>query len=312
MTMQECVSFLRAHDDYLLITHTRPDGDTLGSAAALCSALKRAGKTAWLYPNREATEKYLPYVAPYFAPNGYAHQTVVSVDTADTHMFAQGFEGSVDLAIDHHGSNSGYTKKTLVCPDCAACGEIVLDVIKELCGSVTQGEATLLYIAISTDTGCFQYMNTNADTLRAAAETIEAGAENGRLNVDFFRSVPRSRIVLEGLIYRDMRFYRDGKIVIAAVTKAMLEASGVTENDLDDLAGLAGRPEGSVVSITIKEKTPAQWKVSMRSKPEVNVSDLCAKFGGGGHAMAAGCSIEGDLESVITAILAAIDKEWPA
>lgn len=312
MTVQECVSFLRGHDKYLLVTHTRPDGDTLGSAAALCSALQRAGKTAWLYPNREATEKYLPYVRQYFAPKGYAHQFAVSVDTADTHMFAQGFESAVDLAIDHHGSNSGYAERDLICPECAACGEIVLEIIRELCGGMTPEEAALLYIAIATDTGCFQYMNTNARTLRAAAETIEAGADNGRLNVEFFRSVPRARIELEGMIYRDMRFYRDGKIVIAAVTKKMLGASGVSDNDLDDLAGLAGRPEGSIVSITLKEKACGQWKVSMRSKPEVNVSDLCARFGGGGHAMAAGCSIEGDLESVISAILAAIDEEWPA
>ena len=92
----------------------------------------------------------------------------------------------------------------------------------------------------------------------------------------------------------------------------MLEDAGVTENDLDDLAGLAGRPEGSIVSVTMKEKDGNLWKVSMRSKPEVNVSDLCAKFGGGGHAMAAGCSIEGDRETVIRRILSTIDEEWPA
>lgn len=312
MTMQECVRFLQTHDQYLLITHTRPDGDTLGSAAALCRALKRLGKTAWLYPNREATEKYMTYVEGCFAPKGYAYETAVTVDTADVHMFAQGFSGPVDCAIDHHGSNSRYARRSLVRPECAACGEIVLELIKALCGDLTKEEATLLYIAISTDTGCFQYMNTTADTLRAAAETVEAGADNGHLNVEFFRSVPRSRITLEGMIYRKMRFFRDGKIVIAPVTKQMLREAGTTENDLDDLANLAGRPEGSIVSVTIKEKAQGQWKVSMRSKPEVNVSDLCARFGGGGHAMAAGCTMEGELEAVIGMILTAIDEEWPA
>lgn len=310
MTVQECAAFLRAHDDYLLITHARPDGDTLCSAAALCSALRRMGKTAYLYPNRETTEKYLAYVRSYFAPAGHTSGTVVSIDTADKEMFAKGFSGAVDLAIDHHASNSGYAAASLVCPNRAACGELILELIRELCGDITEEEATLLYIAIATDTGCFQYMNTTADTLRAAARVIDCGADNGRLNVTFFRSVPRSRIVLEGLIYRDMRFYREGKIVIATVTEQMLNDSGATENDLDDLAGLAGRPEGSIVSITVKEKTPTTWKVSMRSKPEVNVSDLCAKFGGGGHAMAAGCVINGDLETVIDRILAVIDEEW--
>lgn len=312
MTVQECAAFLRTHDEYLLITHVRPDGDTLCSAACLCSALRRMGKTAYLYPNREATEKYLPYVEPYFSPEGYTCGTVVSVDTAEEGMFAKGFSGAVDLSIDHHASNSGYASMTLLHPDRAACGELILELIQELCGSITKEEATLLYIAIATDTGCFQYMNTTADTFRAAARVIECGADNGRLNVTFFRSVPRSRIALEGMIYRNMRFYREGKIVIAPVTEQMLKDSGVTENDLDDLAGLAGRPEGSIVSITVKEKTPTTWKVSMRSKPEVNVSSLCAKFGGGGHAMAAGCVIEGDLETVIDRIVSAIDEEWPA
>lgn len=312
MTVEECVTFLREHDAYLILTHTRPDGDTLCSAGALCSALHRVGKRAWLYPNRETTAKYLPYVGGYFLPEGGAYETIVSVDTADVHMFAQGFEGIVDLAIDHHGSNSGYAPLTLVRPDYAACGELVLELIQELCGVVTEEEATLLYVAIATDTGCFQYMNTNAHTMRCAAQTIELGAQNGELNVTFFRSVAQERIVLEGMIYREMRFFRDGKIVIAPITKQMLEDAGVTENDLDDLAGLAGRPEGSIVSVTMKEKDGNLWKVSMRSKPEVNVSDLCAKFGGGGHAMAAGCSIEGDRETVIRRILSTIDEEWPA
>lgn len=312
MTVQDCTAFLREHDDYLLITHIRPDGDTLCSAAALCSALRRAAKTAWLYPNEEATEKYRAYMGGYFAPAGYDHQTVVSVDTAEEGMFPKGFSGDVDLAIDHHGSNSGYGKLTLVRPDYAACGELVLEIIQDLCGDLTQEEATLLYIAIATDTGCFQYMNTNAHTLRCAAQTVELGAPNGQLNVTFFRSVPQARIVLEGMIYREMRFFRDGKIVIAPVTQSMMDDAGVTENDLDDLAGLAGRPEGSIVSVTLKEKENGVWKVSMRSKPEVNVSDLCAKFGGGGHAMAAGCAIDGDLETVIGKILSAIDEEWPA
>ena len=311
MTVQECARFLETHDRYLLLTHTRPDGDTLCSAGALCSALRRRGKTAWLYPNPETTEKYRTFVGAYFAPEEFTGDTIVSVDTAEAGMFPKGFSGKAELAIDHHGSNSGYAPLTLVVPDRAACGEIILDVIRELCGNVTKEEADLLYVAVATDTGCFQYMNTNAHTLRAAAELVEYGAENGRLNGMLFRSVPFRRIKLESMIYRDMRFFRDGQIAVAVVTQAMLDECGVTENDLDDLAGLAGKPEGVIVSVTIKKKTPTESKVSMRSRPPVNVSDICGTFGGGGHALAAGCHVKGDVESAVEQVVAAINEAWP-
>lgn len=312
MTVQECVRFLGEHDRYLLITHSHPDGDTIGCAGALCSALRRAGKTAYMFPNPEITEKYLPYVREFFAPENVRCETVVSVDTAESGMFAKGFSGGVDLAVDHHKSNSGYAPLTLVSPECAACGEIILEIIKALCGNVTKQEADLLYIAVSTDTGCFQYMNTTADTLRAAAELVDCGAENGWLNNLMFRSVPRSRIMLESMVYQRMRFYRDGTIAVAVITQQMLDDSGVTENDLDDLASLAGRPEGVVVSVTIKEKGAAESKVSLRSKPQVNVADICAKFGGGGHTMAAGCSIHADVDTAAKQVLDAINEVWPA
>ena len=312
MTVQECVSFLLEHDDYLLITHIRPDGDTLCSAAALCSALRRAGKTAWLYPNGEATDKYLAYMGHFFAPAGYVHKTVVTVDTAEEGMFPMGFSGTVDLAIDHHGSNSGYGKLSLLRPGYAACGELVLEITQALCGDPTQEEADLLYIAIATDTGCFQFMNTNADTHARTAELIRCGARNGELNIEFFRNVPKSRLLLDSLIYQSMRYYRGGAIAIAVITQEMLDASGVTENDMDDLASVAGKPEGVILSVTIKEKGPKLCKVSMRCRTVVNVSNICARFGGGGHSLAAGCSIEANAETAIRQILAAIDEEWPA
>lgn len=312
MNAKAVAEFLMQHDKFLLLTHTRPDGDTLGSAGALCSALQRMGKQAYLLKNEEATEKYLPYVGGYFAPVDYVYDTVVAVDTADVTMFPKGFEGKVDLCIDHHGSNSFYAENTFVSPHTAACGELVLEVIEAMCGSVSKEEANLLYIAVSTDTGCFQYMNTNGDTLRAAAKLVDCGAENGRLNVEFFRSVAKERIMLESMIYNRMQFHRDGKVAIALITKAMIEESGAQPKDMDDLANLAGRPEGVIVAVTIKENEDGTAKLSLRSKPPVNVSNICARFGGGGHAMAAGCKIAEDVDTAAAMVLAAINEEWPA
>ncbi len=310
MTAQECSQLLLSKNNILIITHTNPDGDTLCSAAALCSALRRAGKRANLFRNPAVTTKYMPHVEKYFAPKSFKPKYIVSVDVATEKMFAEGFDGAIDLCIDHHPTNSHYAKKELVCPDKAACGEIVLAVIKEMCGGITQEEADLLYIAVTTDTGCFQYLNTNAATFRAAAELLEYGADTGMVNVKFFRKASRARLKLEGMIYSTMGFYRDGKISVAIITKEMLRQAGAGEEDCDDLAGLAGRAEGASVNITIRERDNGSSKVSVRSGRDVSSSDICAVFGGGGHAMAAGCTIDCPPEKARDMLLAVIDEVW--
>ncbi len=308
--LKECAGFLLAHDNILLITHVNPDGDTVGSAAALCLALRRAGKTAYLYPNNQITEKLLPYAEPLFSPPGFKAEYVVAVDVATEQMLARGFSAEVDLCIDHHSSNSLYAKSWLVRSDKAACGEIILELIKKLNGDISKDEADLLYIAVSTDTGCFQYSNTNSAAFKAAAELLQAGADNALVNTVFFRKVSRARLMLEGLIYSSMTFHRDGKIAVACVTREMLETSGASDDDLDDLAGLAGRAEGSVLNITIREMNDGNSKVSLRSDKTVNSSDICAVFGGGGHSMAAGCTIMGTPEKAREMLLAVIDEVW--
>lgn len=310
MTAQECSQLLLSKNNILIITHTNPDGDTLCSAAALCSALRRAGKRANLFRNPAVTTKYMPHVEKYFAPKSFKSKYIVSVDVATEKMFAEGFDGAIDLCIDHHPTNSHYAKKELVCPDKAACGEIVLAVIKEMCGGITQEEADLLYIAVTTDTGCFQYLNTNAATFRAAAELLEYGADTGMVNVKFFRKASRARLKLEGMIYSTMGFYRDGKISVAIITKEMLRQAGACEEDCDDLAGLAGRAEGASVNITIRERDNGSSKVSVRTGRDVSSSDICAVFGGGGHAMAAGCTIDCPPEKARDMLLAVIDEVW--
>lgn len=308
MNLQTCASFLQEHDGYLIVTHLRPDGDTLGSAAALCSALRRLGKTAFLYPNSQVTDRYRTMTEPYYAVAGFIPQTVIAVDLADVKLFPEGFSAPVDLCIDHHPSNSGYAAQTLLQAERAACGEIVLALIEILCGSPSQEEANLLYTAVSTDTGCFVYANTNADTFRAAARLLDAGAENVRLNQFLFRKVSAARLKLEGMIYDALRCERGGEVVIATVTLDMMARSGAVENDCDDLASLAGRVEGGRISVTIREQAEGRCKVSVRSGPEIDASEICAKFGGGGHAMAAGCVLQATPPAAAEAILQVISE----
>ena len=308
MKPEEAARLLAEKDRILLVTHRNPDGDTMGSAAALCSGLRRLGKTVWLFPNPQVIAKLLPFVQPFYAPEGFAPDYIVSVDVATEKMFADGFSGKVDLAIDHHPSNSRYAPLDCICGQRAACGEIVLETLKALCGGITREEADLLYIALSTDCGCFQYGNTDGAALRHAAELVEAGADNARLNQLFFRKVSAARIQLEGLIYNSMSFHHDGKVVVAIVTDEMLRKANATEDDCDDLAGLAGRAECGEVSITIRDYPGGHSKVSVRSGESFDSCALCARFGGGGHKMAAGCNLPVPPLEAREILLKAIDE----
>lgn len=310
MNARDCAKLLLSKNDILLVTHKNPDGDTMSSAAALCSALRRAGKRAYLYPNPDVIEKLRPYVEPFFAPAEFTPAYFVSVDVATENMFAKGFEGKIDLCVDHHPTNSHYARHELIRDDRSSCGEIVFELIKALGGKPNQEEATLLYIALTTDTGCFQYANINAHTFSAAAELLRLGADNLEVSKVFFRKISKARMKLEGLIYSGMGFYRGGTVTVATVTREMLESAGADENDCDDLAGLAGKAEGSIVNVTIKELPNGESKVSVRSDPQVSSSDICAVFGGGGHAMAAGCTIPCPPEKAREMLLAVIDEVW--
>ena len=310
MNYKSCADYLRKEDNYLILSHKNPDGDTMGSCAALCSALRRIGKTAYLYPNADVIKKMRPYVEKFYAGDNFVAERIISVDVAAEGLFAAGFEGSVDLCIDHHPSNSRYAKKLLLKAEKASCGEIVMELVKQLCGDVTKEEADLLYIAVSTDTGCFMYANTKPDTHRAAAKLMEYGAECMVINQIFFKKKSAARLRLEGMVFSSMSFYRDGEIAVVKITRDMLNKAGATEDDLDDIAGLAGMAEKSLVNITIREKSDGSSKVSLRSGKEVNSSRICAVFGGGGHDMAAGCTISSAPDKAEKMLLEVINEVW--
>ena len=313
MNLHEAADLLRRRDNYIIVTHRRPDGDTLGSAAGLCHALRRIGKTAWMFPNAEITETYLPYVENYLAPENYAGETVVATDVAEPGLFCRGFAGAVDLWLDHHPTRGEAREPAVVWPHKASCGELILELIGELCGDIDKEEADLLYMAVSTDTGCFVYDNTTAETHRAAAQLLDAGADLPRLNKPLFRFKSRARIMLEGMICSDLRVYRGGQISLALVTLDMLARSGATEDDCNDLASLAGQVRGNHVAVTVRELNlvPPKSKVSLRTDGLVDASAVCRRFGGGGHKMASGCELDCPPEETAEKILAAVEELWP-
>lgn len=310
MTISETAAVLREKNNFLIISHLRPDGDTIGSSAALCYALRKIGKTAYLFNNPQF-EDSLPWLAePFIAPAGFVPEFRVAVDMADEGLFPKGFSGKCELCIDHHGSNTGYAEKTLLMPDKASCGEVVMEVAKILCGGLDSTIADYLYVAVSTDTGCFVYGNTKADTLRAAAELVEAGARNTYLNKILFRTSSKARIALEALIYASLQYYHDGKTVFAFLTQEMMEKAGAEEKDCQDIAALPGRVEGAFSSAVIKETEDGGCKISLRTNGFVDASRVCARFGGGGHKMASGCSMDVGCFKAAEILAAAIAEEF--
>ena len=311
MTYTEAAELLRRQDDILILTHRRPDGDTIGCGVGLCAALRELGKTAWLLPNADATSLFTPYLEGYLAPDGFSPAFVVSVDIAGRGLFPENarcwLDKGVDLAIDHHPSNEGFGRENCVDPGRAACGELIYDIVRQW-GPVSPAAALALYLAVSTDTGCFLYSNTTSGTHRVAAALMDTGIDYRSVNKRHFRTKSFKRLRLESMITEGMELFDNGTIAIAAVTLEMMRALDAHEEDAEDIAAFAGQVEGVETAVTIRELRPGECKLSVRTAAGLNASAVCALLGGGGHAAAAGCSVMGSVSDAKTAILDAIHQ----
>ena len=244
MELLECAAYLRAHDNYLLVTHQRPDGDTLGSASALCHALRRLGKTAHLYKNPEITEMFVPFISPYYAPEGFVPETCVSVDVAENKLLACGFEGKISLKLDHHVPRGEQPENAVIWTHSAACGELVLALIDALVGGPDKRRPTF---SISPSPPTRAASATRTPTAPRSA-LPRAFATPGRIcrcsTRSFSAPVPgAARARGHGVLLA--RSYRDHAINIAVITLDMLRRAGVTEDDCSDLASLAGQVRGN-------------------------------------------------------------------
>lgn len=295
MTTAEAAVRLAVMDQVLILTHVRPDGDTIGSAAALCCGLRALGKTAYLLPNPELTATYAPYAAPYLAEADFAPAYVVSVDIAALSLLpenARPYQDRIALAIDHHPSQEFFARETCLEADSAACGEIVYDILRQLT-PLTPEMALPLYVAISTDTGGFIYSNVTAATHRAAAELMDTGIDYRAVNKLFFQTKSRVRMQLEAAMLAEAKFYDNNRTAVLSVPQSLLEKFHATESDAEDLSALGPQIQGVDCAVTMRELGDGVWKFSLRTGERVNATEVCRLLGGGGHARAAGATLEG-------------------
>ena len=310
MTPMEAAEFLKAHDRYLILTHVRPDGDTIGCAAGLCRALRLGGKEACVLENPEATSLFTPYLEGLLAPEGYEPGTVVAVDMAARGLFpenAKKYLEGVDLTIDHHPSQEFYARHTCLDAKRAACGELMYDIV-QLLGGITPEIGEALYVAVSTDCGCFVYSNTTPATHRVAAELMETGFDPYPVNRRHFRTKSFKRLKIEGMLAAGMELRDNGQTALVFLTLDMLREVGADERDIDDISAFVGQVEGVKNGITLRELKSGECKLSLRTDPgDLNASAVCALLGGGGHAAAAGATIPGTMEEARQAVLVAME-----
>ena len=295
MTDHQTARRLAALDQVLILTHRRPDGDTIGCASALCLALQQLGKTAWVLPNEDAHGLFTPYLEGVLAPAGFLPQHVVAVDVASLGMLpdsAGAYKDRIDLVIDHHGSNEGYGRETCVDPSCAACGELLYRIFQAMAISFTPEIAMLLYM-----------------THRIAAALMAVGFDAQWVNRRHFRVKSLKRMRLEGRLVQEMELAQGGTLAFAYVTLALIADLQATEEDLEDISSFIGQVEGVDNAVTIRQLSPQECKISLRTDGKtLNASAVCALHGGGGHPAAAGCTIWGTPAQAKAAMLAAIEQ----
>ena len=274
LTKTEAAEKLLALEDVLILCHRNPDGDTLGSGFALARALLNKGRRARVFCHDAVPEKFAYMVPemPDFEP-----KTVISVDVADFALFGERTEaqiaryGPVALAIDHHPSHRPFAEELYLEGDSASCCEIIWGLLKERKDEwqLDAAIASCLYTGVATDTGCFKFSNTSPRTHRTAAELMELGADYVSINKVMF----------------DTKTFEDLKLERLALDRLWMSADGKT--------ALPRKIEGVEVGITLKQRGESEFKVSVRTGETTSASDICAHFGGGGHARAAGCQFEG-------------------
>ena len=309
LTLADLCQYLKERDNYLILTHASPDGDTLGSAYGLKMGLAKIGKKAQVVCPDEIPHKY-----DYFIDDSdcdFIPETVVAVDVADVKLLGklwERFEGRIDLNIDHHVSNTRYAKKLYLDETASATAESIYEILNELGVEFDRNIANALYTGISTDSGCFKYASVTVRTHEIAARLYEIGVDAADINRIMFDTKSKSRVKMEMMVLNGAEFHFDERCMLLAVTLDIQKKTGCSKSDMEGVASMSRSVEGVLVGASLKETEKNVFKISLRTYDPLDASAICKKLGGGGHKAAAGCTVEGSLKEAKAAILGAIKE----
>ncbi|OGO88167.1 MAG: hypothetical protein A2Y15_00365 [Clostridiales bacterium GWF2_36_10] len=317
ITLHETAEFLKGKDNFLILSHSSPDADTIGSAVALVVGLRSLGRNAVAICDEKMPKKlaFLDTESCFVDTEPMGIQTYISVDTASAIMLGGLMDKYTvnrrfDLSIDHHMVNSIPCERRLLLSNYSSCGEIIFELLKELDVQINQFTALPLYGAMSSDSGGFRYSSTRPDTLRIAAELMETGIDFAKINRLLFDSKTPTQIEIERIAYNSIEMFYGGKLAVVTITNDDLAKLNSDERDIDSVNQIPRQIDGVEVSAVIRPKGD-KVKVSLRSNEYFNVAQFASEnFGGGGHHHAAGCSFDKDIKEVKKIIITSLEGKF--
>lgn len=288
---------------FVVTSHARPDGDAIGSQVAMAYALRALGKEVHLVGADPAPPPFqtLPgvrdiQVSP--TVNGQFDAAIVMECAELSRIGVEGFEKYFVINIDHHPGNKSYGAINWFDAGAAACSEMVFDVINALGVALTPEIATHIYVAILTDTGGFHFSHITPRTFEICRRCTEAGAQPEAIARAVYDSCTMGRLRLMGAVLHNLEFEAEGRAVLAALTLKLLEETSATHEDADGLINIPLTVKDIQAVVFFKEIAPNDFRISLRSKGNVDVNRVANVFGGGGHKNAAGCSLTGHYPDV--------------
>ena len=304
---------LERNDNFLVFMHENPDSDTIGSALALVLNLRSVGKRAYMACCDKIPQSlmFLTDGERCFGiedlPGDFTPKFLISVDIASPNQLGKYhyLAAKIDLALDHHSCHDDLACYRFVDSGAGACAEIIYRVINRMIqGKIPEKTASLLYAALAADTGGFRYANTTPYTHKIAAKLIECGANHFQICRNLFEMKSKTALAAEAFAMENVKYLCGGKISYVRITEADKERCGFEDEDTYDVINVIRRVEGVKVAILARERTPGVYKISTRSTGDIDMAKICAMFGGGGHAGAAGCSVaEGDVDETVDKII---------
>ena len=290
--------------DIIIITHIRPDGDTIGSAYGLKYAVENK------FPDKKVTvlcgeeiKDRLRFIfgddEPLITLDELSHDLIIAVDSAEPVLMGENAkfaeEGKINIKIDHHVNGSCYADINYIDDKASSCGEIIFDICKKL-GELTAKIALPLYAAVCSDTGNFRFRNVTAMTHRITAELIDTGIDQADISRKLYGMKTQKELISQRLALNNLRYYHGGTIAVTMITNEMKIQNDITDDDLGEINSITLDIQGVELGITIKQfdDKPEKFRISMRSSENVDASVICNKFGGGGHIRASGALIKAD------------------
>lgn len=314
---QQAAQFIDTYEAFLIVSHVQPDGDAIGSTVAVAHLLKQRGKRFTMTNDSPIPAKYFFMdMATHILPWDEAKQTkfdaVITVDCADRSrlgavetVLQQGFPL---LNIDHHSTNDHFGTVNLVLEDQSATAEVLYHFIEHLQLTWNRPFAEAVYTGVLTDTGGFRYSNTSPSSMALAAHLLRYGVNPGDIAEHVFESISRAKVEMLKAALNSLTISDDGKIAWVTITAEQMKQAGAKEEDLGGIVNIARNVEGVEVGILFKQLDEQSVKASLRSRDRVDVAMVAKELGGGGHARAAGCTMQGPLDDVKQTLLTATRK----